>query len=353
MNPEIQKIIEVLKEWQTIASKGLTSTKNLKRDGIILLVCIMASGLLFFRPKLNFNWDFNPNFNFNFKPKIVEFFERQRSEKVAGEESIILSEEQIFAEVRMVQETLDLANWKTHQSQWYGVEVKYPESWLVPKNQGFTRGSNWEYRYQFRKKIVEENNPYAGFDLVIYNLTKIKDISATAEFPTIKNETLKKEGKCEYIAGHLIETGDYPAEEIFIPPTDDCYNPALFFSFTKDQYIYNIVPVFSDKAGIIGDMQVEVTDNFPEFFGVVSTLKITDMVRPRPVVKPRINAPRPFAATNGSGFGRLTCAKKNDNPSKSNTNKKGHLDMECCLDPDEIPNPWCNYSSNKYKKLLK
>jgi hypothetical protein len=42
--------------------------------------------------------------------------------------------------------------------------------------------------------------------------------------------------------------------------------------------------------------------------------------------------------------GKLVCAKKNDKPRKSlNGNKRGHLDMECCLDPDETPNPWCTY----------
>lgn len=41
--------------------------------------------------------------------------------------------------------------------------------------------------------------------------------------------------------------------------------------------------------------------------------------------------------------GKLYCAKKNDKPHKSKTHKKKHLDMECCLDPDEIKNSNCNY----------
>jgi hypothetical protein len=41
--------------------------------------------------------------------------------------------------------------------------------------------------------------------------------------------------------------------------------------------------------------------------------------------------------------GKLVCWKKNDKPHKSNKNPYGDVDMQCCLDPDEIPNPWCTY----------
>lgn len=41
--------------------------------------------------------------------------------------------------------------------------------------------------------------------------------------------------------------------------------------------------------------------------------------------------------------GRPMCAKKNDKPKKSKQNKRAHIDRECCLDPDEVPNPRCVY----------
>lgn len=41
--------------------------------------------------------------------------------------------------------------------------------------------------------------------------------------------------------------------------------------------------------------------------------------------------------------GRPTCAKKNDKGSKSDKYDHVHVDQECCLDPDEIPNPRCLY----------
>lgn len=50
--------------------------------------------------------------------------------------------------------------------------------------------------------------------------------------------------------------------------------------------------------------------------------------------------------------GKKACAKKNDHPVKSNNNPKGHIDGECCLDPDEIPNSLCYYPPEKYGKLI-
>ena len=70
----------------------------------------------------------------------------------------------------------------------------------------------------------------------------------------------------------------------------------------------------------------------------------------RAQAKPRINARKPYVFDVVGG--RKVCNKKNDKPSKSKNNKRGHMDMECCLDPDEIPNPHCYYPSSKYGKYL-
>lgn len=67
--------------------------------------------------------------------------------------------------------------------------------------------------------------------------------------------------------------------------------------------------------------------------------------------KPKVRGPMPYVFKKDS-MGRKVCNKKNDHPSKSDKNKKGHMDMECCLDPDEIPNPNCYYSPSKYGKYL-
>ncbi len=51
-------------------------------------------------------------------------------------------------------------------------------------------------------------------------------------------------------------------------------------------------------------------------------------------------------------LGRMICIHDNDKPKISNQDKPVHKDMECCLDPDEFPNPYCHYPREKYGKLL-
>jgi len=68
----------------------------------------------------------------------------------------------------------------------------------------------------------------------------------------------------------------------------------------------------------------------------------------------RGRAPQPYVYAKDI-LGRKVCNKKNDKPHKSNKkdHKPGHMDMECCLDPDETPNPNCYYDPEKYGKYLK
>lgn len=260
-----------------------------------------------------------------------------------------ISEEQIYEEVMSIQEAIDRSNWKKHKGQWYGFEVEYPEDWAEPVSQSALRGAKWEYRYQFRKNEIEESGPYIGFDLVIYNLAKTKTLFDTDEF-SIKREEWKTDENCQNIEGHIIETGDYPAEEIYVPLDDECYQAALFFTYTKGQYIYSLVPMGKEGSVLEGDPRIEIMDNFPEFFEIASTLNPIDIVRPKAEAKPKITAPKPVSFKIVDG--KMVCAKKNDKPGKSKQDKGKHLDMECCLDPDEYPNPWCYYDPKKYGKYL-
>lgn len=283
-------------------------------------------------------------------------------------------------EVEIEKIKADMNNWEKYQNLWYGFELKYPENWNKPIEQTAPTGSNWEYRYAFRKKDpsqienacvensgqsniadwplsyafykkeVEKNNPYNGFDVIVYSVEKIKELSKTDEFPLAKNAELKATGACDQIAGHLLENKSYPAERIYIPLNDDCYEPAFFYSLTREKYIYNIVPVLKEELAVTVDPEKETINNFSEFFSIVSGFNLIDIKRPKP--KPRITAPKPIAATKTVN-GRRVCAKKNDHPGKSKQGKSKHLDMECCLDPDEYPNPWCYYPPEKYGKYLK
>lgn len=66
------------------------------------------------------------------------------------------------------------------------------------------------------------------------------------------------------------------------------------------------------------------------------------------IAKTSARMPASFAVVGG----RRVCEKKNDKPAKSKKGKGKHMDMECCLDPDEYPNPNCYYSPEKYGKYL-
>jgi hypothetical protein len=274
--------------------------------------------------------------------QVDEFFHPETGE---------ITEQAVTIENEAENPTLDTTNWKTYQTQWYGFEIKYPEDWSKPLIKGATRGAKWEYRYQFRKQETDESNPYIGFDVVVYNVGKVKEISSTDEFPTVKNEELKSQGVCEEITGHLGENEDYPAEQIYISSDDNCYNPAYFYTLTRDDYIYNIVPILTGEEEKTVQSEKEIIQNLPEFISASSTFNLIDIKRTKPVpVAPKITAPLPVSAVRVNG--RLVCAKKNDHPGKSKKGKGKHLDMECCLDPDEYPNPHCHYSPDKYGKYL-
>jgi hypothetical protein len=187
--------------------------------------------------------------------------------------------------------------------------------------------------------------------VVIYSIAKIKEVTKTDEYPQLKNAELIVDFACATLGNHLLETGDYPAEEIYIPADDACYNATLFISNTRGDYIYNLVPRLKEGAGLAGDPSDEIATHLPEFLAIASTLNFIDIIRPKPVPpKPKIIAPFPVSYKKVGG--RLVCEKSDDEPSKSNKNKSKHLDMECCLDPDEYPNPHCYYPKDKYGKYL-
>lgn len=78
----------------------------------------------------------------------------------------------------------------------------------------------------------------------------------------------------------------------------------------------------------------------------------TPLPKSVPVRRPAvINAPAPYIYKTENG--RKVCGTKNDHPKKSDKGKGRHMDMECCLDPDEYPNPHCYYPPEKYEKFLK
>jgi hypothetical protein len=311
--------------------------KNVKRDLIILIGLIVLLGALWTATQRQHKKELESELTL---PAIEE---KQPTE----EESVLLEEK----EISEIQSRFDISSWTPYQNSWFGFSLKYPKDWLDPVAKKAPIGALWEQKIQFRLSQTSEENPFEGFDVIIYPISKVKELFGTDEFPKLKNEELRSVSECAVIEGHLLETGDYPAEEIYVPSNDACYNAALFFTNTRGDYIYNIAPKIKDGSGLAGDPAREVASHIPEFFAVVSDWELIDIQRPKPVPpKPRITAPMP--ASYKIVDGRLVCAKKNDNPGKSKQNKGRHMDMECCLDPDEYPNPHCYYPPNKYGKYL-
>ncbi|MEA1925750.1 MAG: PsbP-related protein [Patescibacteria group bacterium] len=251
-------------------------------------------------------------------------------------------------QIELALSSTDTSDWKTFQNTWYGFKVKYPETWIYPTSQGAIRGSKWEYRYKFRKQQLADNEIFIGFDVVVYNVKKAKEIFDTEEFHLLKNEELKESLECQNVKVSAVEPWDHPAEKIHISITDKCYHPAMFFSLARDGYILNFVAKTKNENREFEDPLQIIGDDFPQFFVSASTLDLIDIKRPPS--KPKITAPKPVQYKIENG--RMVCAKKNDKPKKSKKTKHKHLDMECCLDPDEYPNPWCYYDPVKYGKYF-
>lgn len=250
---------------------------------------------------------------------------------------------------------VDTDEWKEYTNNWYGFNIKYPQDWKALTSRKPVAGDAWEYRYEFR--MDQSENEYSGFDLVVYNATKIENVFATEEFPLLKKEQSQEGNDCESKKKDLIDSNMYSMEKVQSLLSDKCYEPVIFFSKSREKqlvsdknYIYNVVATSNEENSEIEvDPTKEIGEKFPEFFVVALSLNLVDMKRLPP--KPVITAPKPVSYKIDS-LGRMVCKKDNDKPGKSKKDKDYHLDMECCLDPDEDPNPWCYYDPVKYGEYL-
>jgi hypothetical protein len=262
----------------------------------------------------------------------------------------VTKEQPVETEKDVEDPVMDTTDWQSYKNDWYGFMLKYPANWSDPHTVTGTRDTNWEGRYQFRKKEGVEQSGYAGFDVTVYDLKQLREVFYTDEFPDIKDQELTANGLCASANEHIRTNENYSVSQVHIPTTDKCYEPTLFYILTRDEYLYTISVVRQNGERFVD--KFDVIKNFPEFFSVASQFNIIDIKRPKPRIIPvKINAPAPFWYAK-DGAGRMVCDKKNDHPGKSKQGKKKHMDMECCLDPDEYPNPHCYYSPQKYGKYL-
>jgi len=243
-----------------------------------------------------------------------------------------------------VLEPIDTTGWDTYRNQWYGFEIRHPDSWTgMQYKTSTTKNSSYETIYKFRKDSSGENDPYIGFDVAIYSTKKVENIQQTDDL--VKKENAPEDtSNCRFSEEMTLGEENNVFQKVSVREGDACFEPTYFFSATKNSYLYDIIPVAKEGAEPPADPEKDANKNFPEYKEVASSIKFIPVSRPvakTVPAKPKITAQRPVAAKVVGG--RLVCAKKNDKPRKSKKNKPGHLDLECCLDPDERPNPWCSY----------
>jgi len=253
--------------------------------------------------------------------------------------------EKEFAGETVSEPVVDTTGWDTYRNQWYGFEIKHPDSWRnnTQYKMAAERSARYEIIYKFRKDGGDASGVFDGYDVKIYPVKKVPNVEAT-------NEIRKKEGapedpnQCSLSKEEKNFGGEeFPTlQKISVGEADFCYEPAYFYSLTKGDYIYNIVPAVGESGERFANPEKETGKIFPEYKEAIASFKDISISRPvaKPA-KPRITARRPVSAKIVNG--KFVCAKKNDKPRKSKNNKPGHLDLECCLDPDEKPNPWCTY----------
>jgi hypothetical protein len=329
------KIWNKLKKLNGIFCSSMACKTNARRDAVIISIALLILILIA---------TYGPWSDSRYIAEKNTVPEPQISEQES-----VQNEEKDFAKI--ISE-IDTSAWIPYQNTWYGLALKYPREWSDPVVKKPASGTGWEQQIQFRMNQTGENNPFEGFDVVVYSIAKVKEATNTDEYPKLKNPELGADPQCATIEGHLLDIGNYPAEEIYIPATDACFYATLYFGNTRDAYIYDLVPRLKEGSGLAGDPADEIASHMPEFFAVASTLNYINIVRPKSVPpKPKITAPMPFIYKI-DGRGRKVCGNKNDHPSKSKQNKGRHMDMECCLDPDEYPNPNCYYDPAKYGKYL-
>ncbi|PIU78383.1 MAG: hypothetical protein COS72_02875 [Candidatus Moranbacteria bacterium CG06_land_8_20_14_3_00_43_56] len=275
--------------------------------------------------------------------RVISFFEEREGFPSGSREAMIQTkeEEKLFTG-EVVPEPIDTTAWDTYRNKWYGFEIQHPDTWKnnTQYKTATEKSAVYETIYKFRSDGEGTGSIFEGYDVKIYPVKKVPDIEST-------NDIHKKEGapedtsECQLAEEVSFGSGEVYFQKVSIKDGNLCYEPAYFYSITKGNYIYNIVPAVGESGERFSNPEKETTRLFPEYKEAVSAFKFISIVRPQPKPKPKITAQRPVSAKIANG--RLVCAKKNNKPRKSKQNKGKHLDLECCLDPDEYPNPWCTY----------
>lgn len=309
---------------------------------LILLLVLALNGWLYFREKSPGNkGNAAPPIKENPEPVAVSV-ENTNDNVVPQDEMDGLNEQ----ERKIIQELMDkqeMESWKTYKNTAYSFILKYPSDWPEPVVIKPEDGQKYKYKVSFRNGAANEENQ-KGFDVAIYKLLSLK--SGTQ--PTYSDSLVLKEtaaedyGNCNGIEGTNVGPNEYPALAIKVLKDDPCFSEAYFLSLRKGLYVYDIVPIPEGGISYPGyDGEQKTKGTLPEFEKTVSTFSFIKTMGARTVAVRRISAPLPTGKTKRTG-GKRVCAKSNGgHPEKSGKGK--HMDEDCCMDPDETPNPWCAY----------
>lgn len=239
---------------------------------------------------------------------------------------------------------VNITGWDTYRNQLYGFEIKHPDSWTNMQFKTATaKNARYETIYMFRKDASGENDPYVGFDVAIYSTKKAGSVELTNDVQK-KEDAPEDSSSCQFSEEMTLGEDNNAFQKVSVRQGDACYEPAYFFSTKKGNYLYDIIPIAKEGAETPADLEKDANNNFPEYKEVVASFKSISVSRS--LVVPRA-APKPaFKSCHLSGGrsvgGRIVCAVKNDHPRNSRT-KGRHTDEDCCMDPDERPNPCCTY----------
>ena len=243
----------------------------------------------------------------------------------------------------------DTANWKTYQDELTGFSIKYPNIWSDPKvESGNRKGANYLRRVTFDNELNPSDERYKGFEVFVYDSRKFPGPVGTDNLVE-KNSTSYSQNNCDKAEFYEASVGeeDYPAQEVDISPDNQCFQEAFFYSVTEGKYTVNIVPLVNKVDNPIGEnsRKTDVIAVFPKYFEILSTL-----VLPQTEIKnieekssfTRNVVKKPEVKPHRVLISKARCAHKNDHPRKSKT-KGHHMDEDCCMDPDESPDPRCQY----------
>lgn len=218
--------------------------------------------------------------------------------------------------------------WKDYRNEFYKFEIKYPADWADPWEEEISEQNLGKIlKVTFQNKKTDRENNFEGFLLFVSNTDLcLPDINGNQNKPCAINElNIIQEKQGEYLV----------------------YRDAGQF------YKYTLLPAIQKEAFSFERKR----DILSEFSVALETFSFDPKSRP---VR-RNNSNSGLASIGKAGDiaaktkvvnGRRVCKKTDDNPSKSQNNPVGHIDAECCLDPDEVPNARCYYPSEKYGKMV-